>query len=54
MDVTTGTLSLAVTGQWLDAFRQLRGHSIPVKTTLFQEHVFASCVLPLGISGGVV
>jgi phosphopantetheinyl transferase/malonyl CoA-acyl carrier protein transacylase len=54
MDVATGTLSLAVTGQWLDAFRQLRGHSIPVKTTLFQEHVFASCVLPLGISGGVV
>lgn len=54
MDAATGTLSLAVTGQWLDAFRQIRGHVIPVKTTLFQEHVFASCVLPLGISGGVV
>ncbi|MBM4163902.1 MAG: 4'-phosphopantetheinyl transferase superfamily protein [Lentisphaerae bacterium] len=54
LDAATGTLSMTVTGQWLNAFRQLRGHTIPVKTTLFQEHVFASCVLPLGISGGVV
>ncbi len=54
LDAATGSLRMAVTGQWLDAFRQLRGHAIPVKTTLFQEHVFATCVLPLGISGGAV
>ncbi len=53
-DPASGTLRMEVTGQWLDAFRQLRGHAIPVKTALFQEHVFASCVLPLSISGGAV
>ncbi len=52
-DPLDGTLRMEATGQWLDTFRQLRGQAILVKTALFKDHVFASCVLPLSLSGGL-
>lgn len=53
VDPINETLRMEATGQWLEPFRQLRGQVIPVKTALFKEHVFASCILPLSLSGGL-
>jgi hypothetical protein len=30
----------------------MRNHPVTVQTTLFENHVFAACVLPLTVSGG--
>jgi malonyl CoA-acyl carrier protein transacylase/phosphopantetheinyl transferase len=52
VDCVSGLIEMEVTGQWLDGFRQMRNHPVTVQTTLFENHVFAACVLPLTVSGG--
>ncbi len=42
----TGDLEVKLTGQWLDAFKQFTGRTIPVHTAILREHVIASCILP--------
>jgi malonyl CoA-acyl carrier protein transacylase/phosphopantetheinyl transferase len=54
VDLVSGRLEMEVTGQWLDAFKQMRRHPVTVQTALFENHVFASCVLPLTVSGGAL
>ncbi|MBO7653810.1 MAG: polyketide synthase dehydratase domain-containing protein, partial [Kiritimatiellae bacterium] len=42
----TGRLDIELTGQWLTPFKQLKGRKNLVYTTLFNDHAFASCMLP--------
>jgi len=42
----TGDISVALHGQWLDAFQVLRGRSIEVSSAVVRGHILASCFLP--------
>lgn len=53
-DLVSGRIEMEVSGQWLDVFRQMRKHPVTVQTSLFDNHVFAACVLPLTVSGGAL
>ena len=45
-DPTVGDISVALRGQWLDAFKAFKGHPVRVKTSLVKGHVLASCFVP--------
>lgn len=45
-DVATGEISVALTGQWLEAFKAFKGRPVRVKTTIVKGHVLASCFVP--------
>lgn len=45
-DAQTGNLELELAGQWLDAFKNLRGHALPVHTSTVDGHILATCVIP--------
>ena len=45
-DVATGEISVALDGQWLDAFKVFKGRPVRVKTALVKGHVLASCFVP--------
>jgi phosphopantetheine--protein transferase-like protein len=51
IDLSTGVVTMEVSGQWLDAFSQMRKQPVHVKTSLYDNHVMAVCVLPLGLVG---
>ncbi len=42
----TGEISVALNGQWLDAFKAFKGRPVRVKTALVKGHVLASCFVP--------
>jgi phosphopantetheinyl transferase/malonyl CoA-acyl carrier protein transacylase len=46
VDMGTGRIDLELAGQWLDAFRPLRGRALPVNTALLEDHILATCVIP--------
>jgi len=46
IDIGTGRLELELAGQWLDAFRPLRGRTLPVNTSPIEDHILATCVIP--------
>ena len=41
-----GEMTVALHGQWLEAFPMFRGRSLSVSSTVIREHVLASCFLP--------
>jgi len=45
-DAAAGEISIALGGQWLDAFKAFKGRPVRVKTTLIKGHVLASCFVP--------
>ena len=45
-DTATGDISIALGGQWLEAFKAFKGRPVRVKTTLMKGHVLASCFVP--------
>ena len=47
----TGDIEVQLTGQWLDAFKQFTGRTIPVHTAIVRDHVLASCILPESLFG---
>ena len=49
IDVGTGRLELELAGQWLDAFRPLQGRAMPVNTSLLEDHILATCVIPAAL-----
>ena len=49
VDAATGRLDLELAGQWLDAFRTLRGRAMPVHTALADDHLLATCVIPAAL-----
>ena len=42
----TGQLDIELIGQWLAPFKQLKGRKNLVYTSIFNEHAFASCMMP--------
>ena len=42
----TGEMTVALTGQWLEPFKQFKGRSISVSSTVVKGHVLASCFIP--------
>ena len=46
-----GEMSVALHGQWLEAFPMFRGRSISVSSTVIREHILASCFIPEQIFG---
>ena len=47
----TGDLEVKLEGQWLDAFKQFTGRTIPVHTAIVRDHMLASCILPESLFG---
>ena len=47
----TGDIEVRLTGQWLDAFKQFTGRTIPVHTSIVRDHVLAACILPEAFFG---
>lgn len=45
-DTATGEMSVALTGQWLEAFKAFKGRPVRVKTALVKGHMLASCFVP--------
>lgn len=42
----TGEMTVKLTGQWLEPFKQFKGRSIAVSSTVVKGHVLASCFIP--------
>ncbi len=42
----TGEMTVKLTGQWLEPFKQFTGRSISVSSTVVKGHVLASCFIP--------
>ena len=49
IDTGTGRIELELAGQWLDAFRPLQGRAMPVNTSLLEDHILATCVIPAAL-----
>ena len=43
-DTATGQLQIKLLGQWLDAFKQLKGRENTVHTSIHAGHAFATCI----------
>lgn len=44
-DTASGAATMRLDGEWLDAFKKLRGIDLPVKTRIFRDHVIALCFI---------
>lgn len=44
-DHTNGEVEIELFGQWLDAFKQLRGRRHKIHTSIYAGHAFASCIM---------
>ena len=42
----TGEMDVKLTGQWLEPFKQFKGRTIRVSSTVVKGHVLASCFIP--------
>ena len=51
VDTETGQLRIQLLGQWLDAFKQLKGRENPVSTAIHAGHAFASCIFSNALFG---
>ncbi len=49
IDPVTGQIEIELLGQWLEPFKQLKGRRNLVSTSLYEGHVFASCLLPASL-----
>lgn len=43
---SNGEIQIELLGQWLEAFKQLKGRKNMVYSSLYEGHAFASCMLP--------
>ena len=51
-DSLTGVVQIELIGQWLEAFKHMRGRKNVIYTSLYEGHVFASCMLPVSLFEG--
>ncbi len=49
IDCVSGQVQIELLGQWLDHFKQLKGRKNIIHTSLYEGHVFASCILPASL-----
>jgi len=49
IDPVTGQIHIQLLGQWLEAFKNLKGRQNVVHSSLYAGHVFASCMLPASL-----
>lgn len=49
IDIISGQVQIELQGQWLDAFKQLKGRQNIINTSVYAAHVFASCLLPASL-----
>ncbi|MCQ2394637.1 MAG: 4'-phosphopantetheinyl transferase superfamily protein [Kiritimatiellae bacterium] len=47
----TGEMTVKLTGQWLESFKQFTGRSIRVSSTVVKGHVLATCFIPESLFG---
>ncbi len=52
VDPVSGEVQIELLGQWLEAFKHLKGRRNVIYTSLFAGHVFASCMLPASLFEG--
>jgi len=48
-DAESGQLELEFAGQWLDAFRPLKGRAMAVHEATIEGHILATCVIPAAV-----
>ena len=48
-DVSTGRIEIELAGQWLDVFRPLQGRTLQVNTSILEDHILATCVIPAAL-----
>jgi phosphopantetheine--protein transferase-like protein len=49
IDMVSGQLQIELLGQWLDAFKHLKGRKNLISSSIYANHVFASCILPASL-----
>lgn len=49
VDILTGVIQIELTGQWLEAFKHMKGRKNVIYSSLYAGHVFASCLLPASL-----
>lgn len=45
IDPGTGLIQIELRGQWIEAFKQMKGRKNAIYSSLYEGHVFASCML---------
>ncbi|MDD2454778.1 MAG: polyketide synthase dehydratase domain-containing protein [Kiritimatiellae bacterium] len=49
IDMVGGQIRIELLGQWLDAFKHLKGRKNVIASSIYANHVFASCILPASL-----
>ncbi len=49
IDMLSGQIQIELLGQWLDAFKHLKGRKNLIASSIYANHVFASCILPASL-----
>jgi len=49
IDPGTGLIQIELRGQWIEAFKQMKGRKNAIYSSLYEGHVFASCMLPSSV-----
>ena len=52
MDAVSGDIQIELLGQWLDAFKQMKGLKHAIQTSIYEGHAFAFCMLPNSLFEG--
>ena len=52
MDPVSGIIQIELLGQWLDAFKHMKGRKNVIHSSLYEGHAFASCMLPNSLFDG--
>jgi len=52
MDPVTGDIRIELLGQWLDAFKNMKGLKNVIRSSIYKDHAFASCILPNSLFTG--
>jgi phosphopantetheinyl transferase (holo-ACP synthase) len=53
-DAASGVLTIELTGQWLTPFKKFTGRMNELRTCIYRDHAFASCLLPEALFGQVL
>ncbi|MDD4102047.1 MAG: polyketide synthase dehydratase domain-containing protein [Kiritimatiellae bacterium] len=49
IDILNGQIQVELLGQWLDAFKHLKGRKNVINSSIYANHVFAACILPASL-----
>ena len=52
MDPVSGVIQIELLGQWLVAFKNMKGRKNVIHSSLYEGHAFASCILPNSLFDG--